>query len=294
MSVLPQLVVSGLLLGGVYALISIGLTLIFGVLRIVNFAHGEFLMLAMFASYWLFELSRIDPYVSLLLVVPAAFGLGALAYLVVIRHTLGRPHVVQIFATVGLLIALQNLALVLWSPDYRTVRPSYGDATLVLAGIPVAVTKVVAFLVAMLVALGLLAFLRHTYAGKAIRALAQDRTAATLMGIDADRMYLLTFALGIACVGVAGAVLLPIFYVFPTVGQHFVIISFVVVVLGGLGSMAGAILGGLLIGLVETFSGYLIAPSMQQLAYFLVFMLILAVRPTGLFGVRGAEELGAA
>ena len=290
---LPQLLVSGLLLGGVYALISLGLTLIFGVMRIVNFAHGDFLMLSMFATYWLFTLAHLDPYVSLLIVVPAFFLLGGVVYWLVIRRTVGTPHVVQIFATVGLSIVLQNLALLLWSPDYRTIRPANAEAVIAIGGVRVGVNLLVAAFVAVAVAIGLLTFMRHTYTGKAIRALVQDRTAATLMGVDSNRMYLFTFAIGTACAGLAGSLLMPIYYAFPTVGEHFVLIAYVVVVLGGLGSMPGALLGGLIIGLVETFSGYFIKASLQQLVYFVVFILILILRPAGLFGIRGAEELEA-
>ena len=283
---------SGLLIGGVYSLIAVGLTLIFGVMRIVNFAHGEYLMLAMFATYWAFEQLRLSPYVALPLVAAALFLAGVVTYVLVIRRTVGSPMVVQIFATVGVSVLLQNVALVLWTGDFRTLRAPEASSVLRVAGLHVSVPLLVAFGVTAVIGLALLAFLTWTYPGKAIRATAQDRTAALLMGIDIDRVYLLTFALGTACVGIAGALLAPVYPIFPTVGLQFALVSFVVVVLGGMGSMTGALLGGLLIGLVETFSGFFIDAALKQAVYFVVFILVLAVRPTGLFGQHGAEEVG--
>lgn len=290
--VLAQLLVSGLLLGGVYALISVGLTLIFGVLRVINFAHGEFLMVGMYITYWLFTLYGVDPYVSLFVVPVVLFALGMVVYAVIVRRTIGAPSVVQTFATAGLSIALQNLALMLWNGDFRSIQAPLASSTVTLAGVTVSLPRLVAFLVAMSLAGALYAFLQYTYTGKAIRATALDRNVAQLMGVNIHRIYLLTFALGIALVGVAGPLLMPIYYVNPTVGLHFVIIAFVVVVLGGLGSLGGAVLGGLLIGLVETLSGYYIGTSWQQALYFLIFLLVLILRPSGLFGIRGAEEVG--
>ena len=287
-----QLVVSGLLIGGVYALISIGLTLIFGVMRIVNFAHGEFLMAAMFAAFWLFELTGISPYVAAPIVALMLFLFGALVYLLIIRRTVGSPMVVQIFATVGLGLVMQNAALVLCSGDFRTIQSAAASSVLKVAGIQVSYPLLVASVAAIAIALLLFAFVAWTYPGKAIRATVQDRTAAQLMGIDIDKVYLLTFALGSALVGVAGALLAPAYPIFPAVGTNFGLASFVVVVLGGMGSMTGALLGGLLIGLVETLSGFFIDSALKQAVYFVVFILVLVFRPTGLLGQRGAEEVG--
>jgi branched-chain amino acid transport system permease protein len=200
--------------------------------------------------------------------------------------------VVQIFATVGLGLLMQNAALVLWSGDFRTIRSAEASAVLKLAGIQVSFSLLMASLVAIVIALILFAFLAWTYPGKAIRATVQDRTAAQLMGIDIDKVFLLTFALGSACVGIAGGLLAPAYPIFPSVGMNFGLASFVVVVLGGMGSMTGALLGGLLIGLVETLSGFFIDSALKQAVYFIVFILVLVFRPTGLFGQRGAEEIG--
>jgi branched-chain amino acid transport system permease protein len=200
--------------------------------------------------------------------------------------------VVQIFATVGLGLVMQNAALVLWAGDFRTIRSPQANAVLNFAGIQVSYALLVASLVAIAVAIVLFAFLAWTYPGKSIRATVQDRTAAQLMGVNIDQVFLLTFALGSACVGIAGGLLAPAYPIFPSVGTNFGLASFVVVVLGGMGSMTGALLGGLLIGLVETMSGFFIDSGLKQAVYFVVFILVLIFRPTGLFGQSGAEEIG--
>ena len=290
-AVLAQVAVSGLLLGGVYALISIGLTLIFGVMRVVNFAHGEFLMIAMYATFWLFQLYGLDPYVSIFIVTALLFLVGLLTQATIVRPVLRGSPAMQIFATVGLSIVLQNAALIVWKGDYRSVDTAYSRAVLSIGPLQVGVSRLTAFLVALAITIALFYFLKKTYLGKAIRCVAQDKTAALLMGINISRINLITFGIGTALVGVAGAVLMPIYPVFPTVGTYFVLIAFVVVVLGGMGNVTGAFLGGLIIGLVEAFSGFYV-PALKEAIYFVVFILVLLIRPTGLFGVVGAEEVG--
>jgi len=287
-----QVLVSGILLGGIYAVISIGLTMIFGVTRIINFAHGEFLMLAMYGTFWLFTFYGMDPYVSLLIVTPAMFLVGLLAQWSVIQPILGAAPLMQIFATVGLSVAMQNAALLVWHADYRTVRTSYSTSVLEVGGLLVSIPRLAAFGVAVLMAVGFFLLFKYTYLGKALRAVAQDRRSAMLMGINVERIYLLSFGIGTACVGVAGAMLMPMYYTFPTVGTYFVLTAFVVVVLGGMGSMTGACVGGLIIGVIEAFSGFLIAPALKEAVYFVIFILMLLFRPSGLFGQRGAEEVG--
>lgn len=289
--VIAQLIASGIFLGGIYALVSIGLALIFGVLRVVNFAHGEFLMLAMYLAFWLFQGYQADPYLTIFLALPAFFALGALAYWLVLRFTIGAPHVVQIFATVGISVALQNLALMLWTANFRTIRPVYADTVFRLGPVSTNLPQILAFAVAMLAAAALFAFLRWTYPGKAIRATAQDRATAILMGIDVRNVYLLTVGIGTALVGLAGALLMPMFPVYPTYGVQLALVAYVVVVLGGLGSMSGALLGGLLVGVVESFSSYYVGVKWREVIYFLVFLAVLVLRPAGLFGQRGAEEV---
>jgi len=279
-----QLIINGLLIGGIYALISIGLTLIFGVLEIINFAHGEFLMLSMYACYWLFQLYGIDPYVSLLIIVPLFFVIGMATQRVVIQPILNAPPLNQIFATVGLSMVMVNTALVLWKADYRTVKTAYSSLTLKTGGLMISFPRLSAFILALGLIAALLVFLKKTYTGKSIRALAQQRRAAMLMGINVYRTYQLAFGIGIATVGAAGAMLIPVYYAFPTVGTLFVLIAFVVVILGGYNSLIGSLLGGLIIGIVESFSGFFLSPHLKEAVYFAIFILILLFRPTGLFG----------
>lgn len=280
-----QIIVSGLLLGGVYAIISIGLTMIFGVIRIVNFAHGELLMLAMYLTYYLY-LHGVDPYLAAVVVVPLLFLLGVLIQRVMIQPILETPATVKILSTLGLSVALQNLALMLWKADYRTVKTGYQSAVVMLGATAVSYPRLVAFLAALAVAAVLFVFLKTTFTGKAIRAVAQDRGAAMMMGINVHRTYMVAFGIGAALVGLAGALLMPLYYVFPTVGQMFVLISFVVVVLGGLGSIPGAFVGGLLIGLIESLAGAFIDPQLKEAVYFVIFFLVLLFKPSGIFGVR--------
>jgi branched-chain amino acid transport system permease protein len=279
-----QLIINGLLLGGMYALISIGLTLIFGVLEIINFAHGEFLMLGMYASYWLFQLYGIDPYLSLLIVLPVFFFIGLAIQRIAIQPILTAPALNQIFMTVGLSLVLQNVALFFWTADYRTVQTPYSAVTLKTSGLLISFPRLVAFFLAIGTIAALLMFLKKTYTGKAIRALAQERRAAMLMGINVYRTYQIAFGIGIACVGAAGAMLIPVYFVFPTVGTLFVLIAFVVVILGGYNSLIGALIGGLIIGVVEALSGFFISPHLKEAIYFVIFILILLFRPAGLFG----------
>jgi len=278
-----------LLLGGIYGLISVGLTLIFGVMEIVNFAHGEFLMLAMYAAFWLNVWLGIDPYLSMMVIVPVFFLLGVVFQRFMIEPLLKAQEIAQIFATVGLSIMLQNGALFLWSADYRIVRTSYSTNSYEILNTYVSCARLYAFFVVMVLAGFLFWFMKNSLMGKAIRATAQNRTAAALMGINIRKVYLITTGLGIACVGVAGAVLSPIFSIFPTVGVQFVLIAFVVVVLGGMGSLAGAFLGGLVIGVVEAFSGFFIDPSLKTVGYFTMFILILLIKPSGIFGSKVME-----
>ncbi len=203
----------------------------------------------------------------------------------------GSPPLVQVFSTLGLSIALQNMALVLWKRNFRSVQTGYSTTVVDVAGFTMPLTRLVALAAAFLLVLGLHLFVKHSYFGKAMRATAQNRRAARLMGIDVERVQVLVFGLGLASAALAGVLLMPIYTVHPGAGFQFAMIAFVVVVLGGLGSLPGAVLGGLLIGFVEVFSGYLIGTSMKQVVYFAVFILVLVLRPAGLLGQRGSEEL---
>jgi branched-chain amino acid transport system permease protein len=289
---IPQLIVSTVLLGGIYALIAVGLTLIFGVMRVVNFAHGEFLMLAMYLAFWAFSLLHLDPYLTLVLSLPLFFAVGWVSFRAVMQPVVRASHNVQIFTTVGLSIVLQNVALVLWTADARFVRTDYYAVVVRIAGAAFNVAQIVAFALAVALTAGLFAFMRWSYTGKVMRATAQDRQASSLMGIDTDRVYAVTWAVGVACVGAAGVLLAPIYPVYPTAGLQFVLIAYVAVVLGGLGDMAGALIASLVVAAVEVAGSYVIGTAWKEVLYLLLFIGILVVRPAGLFGQRGAEALG--
>jgi branched-chain amino acid transport system permease protein len=289
-----QVIVSGLLLGGVYALLSVGLSLVFGVVRVINFAHGDLMMLGMYLTFYLFQVYKIDPYLAgIIIVAPALYIVGVMVQRAIVQPLLKASALMQIFATFGLSIALQNSALMGFKADYRTILTSYSTATFNVAGISVSVPRLIAFAFALLLLVILYLLLRHTLIGKALRAVAENRVVAQLMGIRVQRLYLLAFGIGSALTGAAGALLLPFTYVFPTIGGGYTLVAFVVVVLGGLGNMAGAFIGGLAIGLVESFSGTYISPALKEAIYFVIFILVLLVRPQGLFGLgKGTEEIG--
>jgi branched-chain amino acid transport system permease protein len=281
---LLQAVVSGFLLGGVYGLVACGLSLIFGVLRIINFAHGAVMMLAMYATYWLFTLLRVDPYLSILVTGPAFFLLGMVIQRVVIEPNRFAAEHNQLLLTLGLALFLENLALVLWQGDFRSVRPSYASASFVVGEALVEVPRLVACGGAIVMAVALFAFLRLTDVGKAIRALSEEPEGAMLMGIDVGRIRAVAFGIGSGCVAVAGALVTPFFYVAPDVGESFNIMAFVVVVLGGMGNFVGALLGGFIVGLAESLGATLLPGSLKQLVVFALFVLVLLFRPAGLFG----------
>lgn len=287
---LLQIFINGILIGGIYGLISIGLTLIFGVVRVINFAHGEFLMLSMYTTYFFFYYFKLDPYLSIFIVTPLLFMIGLMSHRLIIKPVLSAPALIQMFITFMLSITLQNLALLVWKADYRSIKVV--SSALRYAEINISVSRLFAFVIAAVISVLIYLFLEKTYSGKAISAIAQDRDAARLMGINVDRMYMVTFGIGSACVGVAGSLLMPIYYVFPGIGTSFVMVAFVVVVLGGMGNLIGAILGGLIIGLVESFSSYLFTTELSQAFYYLIFIAVLIFRPQGLMGILGAEEMG--
>ncbi len=292
MHAIPQLIVSALLLGGIYALIAVGLTLIFGVMRVVNFAHGEFLMLGMYLAFGAWALLHFDPYVTFVVSLPLWFAVGWASYRVVMRPIIHASHNVQVFTTVGLSIALQSIALVLWTADARFLRTDYYAIVVRLFGAAFNVAQIVAFGAAIALTAALFAFMRWSYTGKVMRATAQDRQASALMGIDTDRVYAITWSVGITCVGAAGVLLAPIYPVYPTAGLQFVLIAYVAVVLGGLGDMAGAVIAALVVAAVEVFGSYLIGTTWKEVLYLLLFIAVLVVRPAGLFGQRGAEMVG--
>lgn len=285
MSALAQALVSGLLTGLVYALIAAGLSLIFGVMEIVNFAHGEFLMLSMYLSFFLHAAFGWDPLAALPLNAALLFALGVLVYYGLIRRVLRAPMLAQIFATFGLGVFLQAAAQFLWKPDFRTLgATAVSGARFAVGGVFVSGPQLVAAVGAVVTTGALWALLTRTGAGRALLATAEDRTAASLMGIDADRMFALAWGLGAACVGVAGALLSTFYYVFPQVGSQFALIAFVAVALGGFGSVVGAFAGGVLIGVVESLAGVFVAPAVKNLFVFAIYLAVVLLRPRGLFG----------
>jgi len=287
-----QILVNGLLLGGIYALISIGLTLIFGVVRVINFAHGEFLMISMYISYYCYSLLGLNPYWSLLINFPLMFVIGMGMDQIIIRPLRNAPAYMQVFATVGLSILLINLFLFIFTGDYRAIDLPFAKKVVQVGGIFLNYPRLIIFSATVLITILIYLFLKNTDVGKQIRAIAQNRTAARLMGFKLNRIYMITFGIGSGLVGIAGGLLTPVYYVYPTVGVYFVLTAFVVVVLGGMGNMIGAFLGGLIIGIVDSLSGYYIDPSLKETVYYVIFVLVLILKPSGLLGLVGAEEMG--
>ena len=292
MTTFAQLVISGLLIGSIYALMSMGLTLIFGVLRIVNFAHGEFLMIAMYGAWAMTALLGINPYFSIVAVVPGMFLFGIIVHKLMIGPGVNKPHLVLVFATMGLSILMQNVSLMFFSADLYDVPPMFGGQSIVIGPFYFKAELLIGFLISVGCTVALRWLINSTYLGKAIRATVQDREAAIMMGIPVPRIFLITFASGSALVGLAACVMMPLFSVFPTVGLNFVLIAFVIVVLGGLGSIEGALAGGLCIGVVQSISGYYVAPAFGQMFFYILFLAVMIFRPEGLLGRKGEATIG--
>ena len=281
--VVTQAVLTGLLVGGVYGLVAMGLTLIFGVLEIVNFAHGALMTLAMFVTYSVATNAGVGPYVTLLVTIPALFLVGGLIQVGLINRTMGQPLENQLLLTLGIALLLENALLLGYGGDPLTVRISPDTPVRILDAVATT-SRLVAFAGAMLLAALLYLMLIRTRLGTAIRAVAANPTGARLVGIDVRRIYVLTFALGTACAGAAGTLVVPFVTITPTTGELFNIIAFVVVVLGGLGRVNGALVGGLIIGLAEQLGGIYFPDQSPLLTVFVVFVLVLFLRPQGLFG----------
>jgi len=248
-------------------------------------------MLAMYATFFCFAKFGIGPYFAVFLVAPLMFLLGLAVQRLVLQPLQNEP-MMQVFATFGLLILFENSVLAITRGEGYSLAGTYSRAVIDIFGLKASVSRVIVFLAATGIALALMLFLQRTMAGKAIRAVIQDRQSARLMGINVSRTYLLTFALGTALAGVAGALLAPIYTLSPYIGGNFILAAFAVVVLGGLGSVPGAYIGGLMVGLMESFAGYYVDPALKQAIWFIIFVVVLVVRPSGLMGQAGAEEVG--
>ena len=279
-------VLNGLLIGAIYALVALGLTLIYGVLHIINFAHGALLTAAMFAAFFAHRLFGLDPYIAALILTPLFFALGyGLQRFVIGPASHGDDRNI-LLVTLGLAVVIENGLLYAFRADTRTINLDYAFSVIEVGIVFLAVPRVVAFAVVLAVALALWLVMRWTDTGKAIRAVAREKLGAELSGIEVAHIYAVTFGLGTACLAIAACLLIPSYYVNPHVGNAFVLIAFTIVVLGGMGSVAGALIGGLFVGVVESLSGLYLGESLGQLGIFVMFILVLLFRPAGLFGER--------
>src|SRR6516165_2538287 len=282
--ILVPAVLNGLMTGAVYALVALGLTLVYGVLHIINFAHGALLTAAMFAAFFAYSLFGIDPYLAAVILTPLYFALGYGLQRFVIGPAAQGEDRNFLLVTLGLAIVIENALLYAFRADTRTINLPYAFNVIDIGNAFLAVPKVIAFGAVIVVALALWAMMQWTDTGKAIRAVAKEELGAELSGIDVAHIYAVTFGLGTACVAIAACLLIPTYYVNPTVGEAFVLIAFTIVVLGGMGSVPGALIGGLAIGVVESLAGFYFGESLGQVGIFLIFIAVLLVRPRGLFG----------
>jgi len=285
-AILIPAVLNGLMTGAVYALVALGLTLIYGVLHIINFAHGALLSAALFAAFFAFRLLGLDPYVAAFLLAPAFFVIGYALQRFVIGPASHGDDRNMLLVTLGLAVVIENALLYVFRADTRTIEVPYAYETIDVGVTFLAVPRLVGFAAVFGVALALWLIMSFTDVGRAIRAVAKEKLGAELAGIDVAHVYAVTFGLGTACIAIAACLLIPTYYVNPTVGEAFVLVAFTIVVLGGMGSVPGALIGGLLIGVVESLSGLFLGESLGQIGIFLIFIAVLLVRPSGLFGAR--------
>ena len=284
--ILLEAVLNGLLMGAVYGLVALGLTLVYGVLHIINFAHGALLTLAMYAAYVAHGAFGLDPYAAMLPLAGLFFVLGYLVQRLVIGPASRGDDSNMLLVTLGLSIIIENAMLAIFRSDTLTVRLPYAMSMMEMGDVLLSLPRLIGFGMTLLVALLLFVLMTRTDTGRAIRAVAKERNGAALVGIDVAHIYAVTFGIGTACLAIAACLLLPSFYVSPRVGNAFVLVAFTIVVLGGMGSVTGALLGGLFIGVVESLSGLYFGDSLGQIGIFLIFILVLLLRPNGLFGAR--------
>jgi branched-chain amino acid transport system permease protein len=284
MTVLLQSIISGILIGGVYALIGIGLTIIFGVMRVINFAHGDIMMIGMYLTYSLFTLLGIDPFVSIVITIPLMFLFGAFLQKVFINRMQGALPQNQILLTIGLGMIMSNSMMLVYTSDYKILTTDYSSSSFNIAGISISTPLAISFLITAAITAMLYWFLLKTDTGQAIRATAQDREAAQLMGINVKWMSILAFGMGSALAGTAGALISPTYYIFPQIGSTFTLKAFVITVLGGMGSIVGATIGGVIIGVAESVSAVYISSGWKDVVVFVLFLLVLLFKPAGLMG----------
>jgi branched-chain amino acid transport system permease protein len=282
--ILVSAVINGLLTGAIYALVALGLTLIYGVLHIINFAHGALLSAALFAAFLAYQKLGLDPYLAAFMLAPAFFVFGYALQRFIIGPAGHGDDRNMLLVTLGLAVFIENALLYAFRADTRTVDLAYSFKTIDLGFAFVAVPRAIAFVTVFAVALTLWLFLTLTDSGKAVRAVAKEKLGAELVGIDVAHIYAMTFGLGTACVAIAACLLVPTYYVNPSAGNAFVLVAFTIVVLGGMGSVPGALIGGLVIGIVESFAGFFLGESLGQIGIFLIFIAVLLARPRGLFG----------
>ena len=282
--ILISVVINGLLTGAVYALVALGLTLIYGVLHIINFAHGALLSAALFAAFFAYQKLGLDPYLAALLLAPAFFAFGYALQRLVIGPASHGDDRNMLLITLGLAVFIENALLYAFHADTRTIDLAYGFKSIDLGFSFLAVPRVISFAAVFFVALALWLIMALTDTGKAIRAVAKEKLGAELAGIDVAHIYAMTFGLGTACVAIAACLLIPTYYANPRAGNAFVLVAFTIVVLGGMGSVPGALIGGLVIGVVESLAGFYFGESLGQVGIFLIFIAVLLVRPRGLFG----------
>ncbi len=284
MEVLLQAIINGLLLGGVYAAYSAGFSLIFGVMGVVNLAHGELIMLGAYTTYWLFDLFQLDPYLTLPFSMAFLFLFGYLIQRFIINRVIEQPHIMSYILTFGIHLIVANVALKLWTHDFRTITTSYSGMNAAIWGLNIPYARLLTFALALLIIGFLWFFMNKTETGRAIRATAMDKEVARLMGVNIRQIYAVTFGIGAAITGLAGSAIAPFVIIYPEMGLEYTIIAFCVVVLGGMGYMPGALWGGFILGVAQSLSATYLSAGISVAITFVILFFMLAVRPTGIVG----------
>ncbi len=279
-----QLLISGFLMGGVYSLIALGLSLIFGVMKVINFSHGEMMVWGMYIAYSILLWTGIDPFVSFIVSAGVLFVFGYVLQRVVVNRIMEFPEAMQVIPLIGAALIFENGARLIWGPDYRSPASRFALSSIWIGEIMIDVPRLLAFLIALLIGALVFLFLKYSDTGKTIRSSADNRLGALLVGADVNRVYAVCFGIGMACVGAAGALLVPLTPISPHIGASFTMISFIIVILGGMGSLGGAVVGGLIVGVAESVATIFLPSSLKQIVSFSLMVLILLFKPKGLFG----------